>query len=420
MRSLSLSPVIFRARFSASTLFAVAAWALSAQSGFGQTDGARMPAAPSGFSRPSPVQDLTDTMDSALRRFQFQALFSAMYDSNVTQSSSENNDRPAESTLVLGLGGNISYGGAYDDWSYGAGYQFGYDQYLGDYSDLSGFNQQGFSGALNYKGGKLGLGASFGLSLNEGANRFYGEVIRQAAFTYGLSANYRVSPKTSLAGSLNYSHTRADGDAGEDTSALDFNLAGMWRMSSRTSFGPGLRYTYQTGDNQPDRETLGPTLNFNYRMSTKVSLSSRIGVNFVDYEGDSADPTLSTSIGLTYRVSQLWGLNGSLYRDAQPDPRTSGSYDEITSLRLGCYRKIRRATANLGVGYELASSENSGTGAAVRDDRQYLTFDSSISLPAFSDRVLASLFFKYRDQSSDNRMDNWDSYQLGFAISSQF
>ena len=116
--------------------------------------------------------------------------------------------------------------------------------------------------------------------------------------------------------------------------------------------------------------------------------------------GDSADPSFSASIGLSYQPSELWGMNFSAYRDMQTNPASSGGFTEVTALRLGYWHKIHQATLNLGLGYETNATESPDS-VQSQPDLDFLTIDGSVSMPVFSNTCNATLFARYRNESGD-------------------
>jgi hypothetical protein len=187
-----------------------------------------------------------------------------------------------------------------------------------------------------------------------------------------------------------------------------------------TEFGPGVRYTSDTGES--GRTSIGPTLNMNYKLAKKVSMTSQVGMEFSQYQdGGSTDPSLTTSIGLNYKASRLWGMNLSLFRGTQAHPTTAGGFDEITSLTLGYTRKIRRASLNLGLSYETNVAQTTGNKATARPDTAYPNYNSSLSMPLFADKATGSVFFNYRGQSGTaTTSGSGDSAQTGFRLGWSF
>lgn len=353
--------------------------------------------------------------------FSISTSLAATYDSNITQSPGLP-QFPVEDDIFLTLGGTLNYLSKSSDLTFGGNYHGSYNEYF-SHPDFSGYSQ-GAGLVSNYEGGRFTASLAGGVEFAHGSNRNYGSaLVDQTNFNTSLSVRYRLSPKTSLAGNIGQNFSTASGGNFNDTTSFDAGASALWKYSPLTEFGPGLRYTYRSGDSQGGRTSIGPTLSMNYKLSTKVSLNSRVGVDFASYEnGGSADPAFSTSIGLDYRASKLWGLNFSLFRDAEADPSLAGGYYQVTSWRLGYDRKIRRATLNLGMSYESTvydTPETTGMGGTAQPDRNYLSLDASLGMRILSNTSFASVFMRYSDQSG-GPVGSWDSVQTGLSISRSF
>lgn len=339
-----------------------------------------------------------------------------IYDSNPSRGfAGAGND--SGSDFYLMLGGGISYQSRASTWTYGANYSGGY-RFFFDQTDLNGYSQSA-GASLNYTGGPLTAGLRVGMDVGSGANRNFQSVTDTINFRYTLNARYQISNKTSLNGDFSQSYSTASGQGNRDTGSFDAGLAGLWKYSALTEFGPGIRYTRRTQGSGPVRTSIGPTFTVNYQLSGKVSLNSRIGMDFVHLEGDGAqDLSYSTAVGVNYRASELWGMNLSLLRDNRASYTAGSQFEEVTALRLGYNRKIRRASLGLGISWESTSIENNASGTANAADRESFAIDTSIAMPIFRDTTLASVFCTYRDESGGNRQ--WDSFQIGFGLSRSF
>lgn len=373
---------------------------------------------PSGFSGlPGGFGGLGGMRGPLPRGFNLSTTFSGTYDSNPSQGYGPPN-QSGESDFFLTLGGTISYLSTAPVWTFGATYTGGYSLYFNN-DDLSGYFQSA-SGSVNYNRGPLNATLNVGIDFGSGANRYYASLVDQWSYNYGLSARYTISPKTTVEGSFSQSLSSTSGNTYSDTGSFDLGASALWRYSPLTEFGPGIRYTSRTGSSLQDRTTVGPTLTLNYDLTAKVSLNSRVGVDFVEYSrgGDSGDPTFSASIGLNYQANQLWGMSLSYFRDAEADPSSPVAFNEISSLRLGYHRNIRRAVFNFGISYETNTFENPGLLGLTQPDRDYFTVDTSLGMPIFANACNASVFMRYQDQSGG--FNSWDSFQVGFSLNRSF
>ena len=356
---------------------------------------------------------------SVLDGFSVVTSLSGTYDSNVSKSPGLPL-APIEDDFILTLGGRVDYLSKSSDFTFGGGYRGSYNEYFSQ-SAFSGYNQGG-GVVANYEGGKFSATFTGGVSIERGSNQNYSSAfVTQTSYTAALNASYRISPKTSLQGDISENFSTASGGNFSDTQSFNVGASALWKYSPLTELGPGLRYTYVSGSAQTGRTSIGPTLTVNYKLSSKVALNSRIGMDFASYQnGGTADPTVSAAVGLNYEASKLWGVNFSLFRDTQADPSQAGAFNEVTSLRLGYRRKIQRATLNLGTGYTMNRTElpsNVSGQAAV--DRSFLNIDGSLGMAVLSNTCFANVFFRYGDQSG-GATDSWDSFQVGFGISRGF
>ena len=382
--------------------------------GFGTT----VPGQTSGAGDSSATDSGSEWSHSLLQGLKLAGSFSSYYNSDISPSQSVVGNT-AKDDYILGLGGSVSYLSKASDFTFGGSYRGNYNEYF-NHSNLSGYSQGGGLVA-NYHGGRWIISGAFGVSLDRGNNSNYSSnFVEQTTFSSSLTARYQLSPKTALLGTFTQYATSATGGY-SDISSMSFDVSALWKYSPLTEFGPGIRYSYSSGSTQLGRSSIGPTINLNYKLSQKVSLSSRVGMDFASYDnGATADPTISASLGLTYQASKLWGLDFTLYRDTQADPNTAGAYTGLTSARLGFHHKILRAMWNAGVSYQLNSTVFPGSSSNHGyPDRTYFSCDTSLSMLTFSNTTAASVFLQFNDQNGGGQ-PSWNSVQAGFSLSRSF
>ena len=381
--------------------------------GFGST----LPGQPAGFTESPTPESGGDLAASLLQGLKLAATFSSYYNSNISPNQNVAANT-AKDDFILSLGGNVNYLSRASDFTFGGNYRGNYNQYF-NHPDLSGYSQGGGLVA-NYNGGRWNVSGTLGMSIDRGNNSNYSSnFVEQTTVTSSLTARYLLSPKTTLQGTFNQYFTSATGGY-SDTSSLSCDVSALWKYSPLTELGPGIRYSYRSGSTQIGRTSIGPTLNVNYKLSQKVALTSRVGVDFSSYDnGTSADPTISASLGLTYQASKLWGMDLSLYRDTQADPSIAGAYTELTSLRLGYHHKILRALWNVGTSYQMNSSIMPGGPSGALPKRDYFSMDTSLAMLTFANTTTANVFLQFNDQSGGNTK-SWNSIQTGFSLSRSF
>jgi hypothetical protein len=335
---------------------------------------------------------------------------STMYDSAIGTQGDD---------MIFTVAPRIAYANPGTDWTLSANGGLSYSEYM-NHSDLGGLGGNASVG-LGYQGGRVAVASSLGISRELGSNRSYDSAyVERNYFNFGLSGSYQVSSKTSINAGLGYNWDDVDQGFGGSTGTT-LSTSALWRYSPLLRFGPGLRYSVQSGDIQADRTTFGPTLSAYYRLTSKVSLSSVVGLDFVDYGGAGgiSDEFLSVRLGADYRPRADWGVNLSVFRDARPDYTTAGAYREILSTRLGVSHDIRRARLAMGLTYQTDDRVSTNGGAIAGDDGSYLSYDASISMPLFRGRSAASAFFRWR-QNDQGVIQDGSEYQIGVGLTTRF
>jgi hypothetical protein len=358
-----------------------------------------------------------DDLTAILKRISTQVLLGSTYNSNIFQRA-RTAGFPVQDDIVSTLAGDISYMSKASTFTFGCSYRGVYNNYI-DNSEFTTFNHEA-GVSLNYEGGPLTSSFRVGIDYAAGSNRdFLGALITRTNYTSALNARYSVSPKTVLQASYNYNYTAVDEGGFDDTQSYDLETSALWKYSTLTEFGPGIRYTYRAANAIDGRTAIGPIFNINYRLSQKVSFSSRFGIDFPSFDsGVTVDPTFTTSFAATYNASRLWSINLSLYRDTQADPAFAGIFNEVTSARLGYLRNIRRVQFNCGVSYDI--NQVSGTGQIGGIDRNFMTFDTSLGMPLFSNNYYGIIFLRNSEQRADVADQTWDALQIGLNISRRF
>ncbi len=427
--------------------------------------------------------------DSLVAGFEFTPSLSATYDSNVLKGQPQTGNQ-SKGDVFMGYGGEFSYLTKPSELTLKANYRGHYDEYLNrtefsgysqgggllgqykgghfslaatagidqsrggtqNYSSANTFggtssssfnqnyNQSNFdrlnrSASIvgNFDAAHFTASANFGYDLDHQSNNYAGAVstnaIETTSFHSGLSARYELSAKTSITGNFGQRSSTAGIGNYSDTSNYTVGTAALWKYSPFTEIGPGVQYSYNSNTSstlKTGRSSIGPTLNLNYKLDVKVTMTSQVGLDFSRYDtGKSADPTLSGSLGLNYQASPLWGMNLALSRNVQADPTFVGAFTENDSLRLGINRTLKRVTWSLGTTYQ-ANSSLVPAGIKGRPNSDMLGVDTSMAMQVFGDKGSARIFVRYNDQSNGANSGYgstgkaWNSCQTGMSLSYRF
>lgn len=361
---------------------------------------------------------LVEDDNELLRAFNVSLASTLLYDSNVNQA----NDRikSAEGDWIWSVSPTLSWARKGRDFEAKADVKVNYDHYL-QLDDYSSLDYQVGAGLI-YHGGPLTLGGDIRQAHLEGVDLYGGGLTEQDSLLFAFSGDYKLSPKTSLLGEFTADYSQFEEQTGpqadRETSNEVLFLGALWKATPLLELGPGLRGTTASSDGEGDRDTFGPALKANYRLSGKVKLKSRIGLDFVEFEEGGSDEFVNAALGLEYQFDPLWNFTLSASRDSEPESTSGGGFRESTALRFGVKRKISTATLGLGIGYE-SSEFSGGTGAATRPGIDYLDLNTTLVVPFYGDRGRGRLFFRYQDSSSDDLSRDWDGFQSGVSFSYQ-
>jgi len=353
-----------------------------------------------------------------LRALDFSMATTWLYDSNVNQANDRT--RHAEGDWIWSLAPSLAWGRKARDFEVKVDMQVNYDHYLqlDDYSSLD--YQAGAE--LTYRGGPLTVEGGIRQVHVEGVDRYGGGLTELDSLVLTLSGNYRVSAKTSVLAEFTADRSESELQTGtqaeRETSKNSLLVAALWKATPLLHLGPGIRVTSSSSDVEGNRNTIGPALKADYRLSGKVKLKSRVGLDFVEYEEGGSEEFVNAALGLEYQFDPLWNFTLSASRDSEPESSSGGGFRESTALRFGVKRKIYTATWGFGVGYE-SSEFSGGTGAAIRPGIDYLDLDTSLMVPFYGDRGRGRVFFRYQDSSSDDLSRDWDGFQSGISFSYQ-
>lgn len=382
---------------------------------------AELPTLPSGFYEAAATV-IGQSEEPSFGQLDLKLGLLTQYDSNVTLGSPQGRFAEESDLLIQpSLEGSFRLGSGTGDWRFGVKGNVA----RMEFQELDRFNVTNYSFGLNggYESKRLKLNLETSYGSTGGLNRFVGNFFEQTNISSRLTGDYIVSPKTSLELSLRQNSLDSETQGFADTTSTTFRLAGLWQATPLIRLGPGFRYGVRTAEvgglQEQELTTAGPTLRLDYKLSTKVNLSSNIGLGFVDSpSGD--DELFNWQVGLNYRASALWGLNLRMIRDTQATLFAGGGFDQVTNFRLGYTRKIRSARLNLGLSYEDRAPQGSTQVFNGFRDSRFLTYTASLGFPVFGDEVDLNLNFAWRDFDSADASQSWDGFQSGLSFAWAF
>ena len=384
----------------------------------GQEGAANLPELSSGFYEAAATV-IGSGEEPSFGKLDFELGLLSLYDSNVTLGAPDTLIKEESDFLIQpSLKSSFQLGSGSGEWRFG----LKGNVTRMDFNELDRFNVTNYSFGLNggYQSGRAKLLFNSAYASTGGVNRFVGDLFEQTSVSSRLTGDYTISPKTTFELSLSQNSITSETGGFADTSSTTFLVAGLWQATPLIRLGPGFRYglrTAEVGGSIQDQEltVVGPALRLDYKLSTKVNLTSNMGLGFADTpSGD--DELLNFRVGLNYRASSLWGLNLSMIRDTQATLFAGGGFDQVSSYRFGYTRKIRSARLNLGVSYEDRAPQGVTQVVAGFRDSSFLNYTASLGLPIFGDEADLSLDLAWRDFDTANLVQSWSGFQSGLSL----
>lgn len=346
-----------------------------------------------------------------------QVSLNALYNSNVNNGNARGDNRPEQSSAVITPTLSLNYTRQNKDWSLGGGVNISHRLIL-DQSDLNATNYS-LQGTANYSGAALSIGGNVRFASSEGVNRLNADFVQQETIATGLTANYRVSPLTSISAGWNYS--RGTGAQLIDVESYDTNASVLWQATPLLSIGPGIRYAVRTGGQAlGDLTQIGPTITANYQLGTVLSISSTFGYNRTETPAQDEDVNRTNwSVSLNYQ-RERWAVNLGLNRDIQPVFIEGGGFDLTTSYTLGFSRRLGFGQLGVNLSYNQRDPEDGGVVVGNARDSEFLNLRASLSFPVFAERANFNIFAGWNEQSANDGEFSWDGYQIGSGLSYAF
>lgn len=341
----------------------------------------------------------------------------ALYNSNVNNGNARGADRPEQSSVVITPNLSLNYTRQNEDWTLGGGVTISRRQIL-DQSDLNATNYS-LQGSATYSGAALSVGGNVRFASSEGVNRLNADFVQQETIATGLTADYRISPLTSVSVGWNYS--RGTGAQLVDVESYNTNASVLWQATPLLSIGPGLRYAVRTGGQAlGDLTQIGPTISVNYQLGTVLSISSTFGYNRTETPARDEDVNRTNwSVALNYQ-RERWAVNLGMNRDIQPVFIAGGGFDLTTSYTLGYTRRLGFGQLGVNLSYNHRDPEDSGVVVGNARDSEFLNLRASLSFPVFAERANFNIFAGWNEQTANDGDFSWDGYQIGSGLSYSF
>lgn len=340
---------------------------------------------------------------------------------------------------IFSISPTVSYGRGVNDSraSVSAAYTPSALFYL-DNSNLNRLNHR-FSLNAGYQLPKTTIGISADYSLSDAgdsylaggsaddqaddAERFLEDGTTSTTYGLGINLSHRLTGKSNLGLGLTYSDNLFDG-SGIDRSTFNSNLSWQYQMTGKISAGPYVSGERSAVEGGGDQTAYGIGTAIDYQVGAKTTIGGLIGVENRSFSGEGAvgeKAFLTYELNGGYAVTSKINLTGSLYRSVRPSYTEFDEATTSTGVNFGAaYQILERVSTSASIAYAMddfiSTQENVGASRGAQD---YL----SVSLGAswsVGDQWVLGADFSWRQNSSDNSFQNFDTVVTGVSASFEF
>lgn len=239
--------------------------------------------------------------------------------------------------------------------------------------------------------------------------------------TYGtaLTSAYELSEKTSF--EINAHQQIADYPApliGTKEWSNDDWI--NYLISAKVTLGLGFTFGHVEVDRNPSQDYERALLRASYKLTYKVDLTASVGGELREYDQGSQHLGAIFSMGGTYWPTESTSFSIEGHRDNRNSALLAGQNYISTGIGLTArQRLIERLFLNLGGSYEHAEYESAVSGVAATRSQDYFVLNSGLDV-SLTERWLAGLFFRHRENLSNEGSFGFTNNQIGMQTSYQF
>lgn len=355
------------------------------------------------------------TMDGAIKgSVGYAASASASYDSNTSLSSTNEQD-----DVILSLSPSVGYTSDPEGaarYVFNAYYSPSYKAYLED-SGKGGLNQSG-GVSLSTSGARTSISAFFNRSQSSGADRITGGYSETVVHSGGISASYKLAPRTSIQASA--TAASSDYSTGETGSEIYSTKAGLsWDASELLALGSSFRYKRSESTTSGVRTAMGISFDASYLVTDRIDFFSSIGIESVENSrsSDGSEPSVFGEMGLSYALNEIWSSQASINLVSLPSATSSNYVINDLSFQAGISRSLLQGSLKLSAAYSIPDFQEVGPTVASNNAGDVLEVMLSYGRPIFSERIGFATAVSY---SCSDWGDDWSRWLFTTGISIQF
>ena len=157
------------------------------------------------------------------------------------------------------------------------------------------------------------------------ASRFTESLSENTTASARLNLNYKLSAKSKLSASANFSRAESDAGASNVSDLFGASLSGLYIYTPKLSLGPSLRFANSDSDATGSISSVALGADVRYRPTQKIFLQSTFGVESVDLPQSDSETSPTATLSAQYSPNPVWSFKGEVRYEAIPINSRSSS-----------------------------------------------------------------------------------------------
>ena len=202
-------------------------------------------------------------------------------------------------------------------------YNVGFDIYQG--SAVDDATNHRVATILTHNGAKLTAEFTGEYLRSTEASRFTESLSENTTASARLNLNYKLSAKSKLSASANFSRAESDAGASNVSDLFGASLSGLYIYTPKLSLGPSLRFANSDSDATGSISSVALGVDVRYRPTQKIFLQSTFGVENVDLPQNDSETSPTATFSAQYSPNPVWSFKGEVRYEAIPINSRSSS-----------------------------------------------------------------------------------------------
>ena len=204
-------------------------------------------------------------------------------------------------------------------FDYGAGFDIYHDDAVDDATNHR------VATILTHNGAKLTAEFTGEYLRSTEASRFTESLSENTTASARLNLNYKLSAKSKLSASANFSRAESDAGASNVSDLFGASLSGLYIYTPKLSLGPSLRFANSDSDATGSISSVALGADVRYRPTQKIFLQSTFGVESVDLAQNDSETSPTSTFSAQYSPNPVWSFKGEVRYEAIPINSRSSS-----------------------------------------------------------------------------------------------